>query len=89
MAEPNPPRPHPGDTVAPVPDSPPMPAKAERNIGVAFLAVAGGILLLALVVIDTAGGLHGLRRIAYVAPALLLVAAGLVLLREATTSGRR
>jgi hypothetical protein len=89
MTEPIPPRPHPGETHAPVPETPPMPTKASRNIGIAALGVLGALSLLALVVVDTAGGLHGLRRLLYVIPALLLGSGLALLLREATASGRR
>jgi hypothetical protein len=89
MAEPNPPRPHSGETQPPVPEAAPMPTKAARNIGVAALGVLGALALLALVVVDTAGGLAGLRRLLYAIPAVLLVSGLLVLLREGATSGRR
>jgi hypothetical protein len=89
MAEPNPPRDHPGETTPPVPEAAPMPTKAGRNIGIATLAVLGALALLALVVVATAGGLHGLRRIAYLVPAAMLGAGLLALLREGATSGRR
>jgi hypothetical protein len=89
MTEPIPPRPHSGETHAPVPETAPMPTKAGRNIGVAALGVLGALSLLALVVVDTAGGLHGLRRLLYVIPALLLASGLAVLLREGATSGRR
>jgi hypothetical protein len=89
MAEPNPPRDHSGETTAPVPESPPMPTKAGRNIGIAVLGALGALLLLALVVVDTAGGLHGFRRIAYLVPAGMLGAGLLALLREGATSARR
>jgi hypothetical protein len=79
MAEPNP----------PVPEAAPMPAKAGRNMGVAATAIVSVLVALALVVVDTAGGLDGWLRLLYVVPALTFAAAGLVLLREAAISGRR
>jgi hypothetical protein len=79
MAEPHP----------PVPDSTPMPTKAGRNMGVAAVVLVSVLVALALVVVDTAGGLDGWRRLLYVIPAVTFVGAGLVLLREAATSGRR
>jgi hypothetical protein len=89
MAEPNPPRPHSGETHAPVPEAAPMPTKAGRNIGIAMLAGLGALALLALVVVDTAGGLDGLRRVLYLVPAALLGSGLLALLREGAASGRR
>ena len=89
MAEPNPPRPHPGTTNPPVPDSAPMPTKAGRNMGVVATAIVAVLLALGLVVVDTAGGLDGWARLVYLLPALLFAGAGSVRLREAATSGRR
>ena len=65
-----------------------MPTKAGRNIGVAMLAGLGALGLLALVVLDTAGGLDGARRLLYAIPAALLLTGLLLLLREGATSGR-
>jgi hypothetical protein len=89
MAEPNPPRLHPGTMNAPVPDTPPMPTRAGRSMGVGATVLVSTLAPLALVVVDTAGGLHGWWRLLYAVPAVPFLAAGSVLVREALASGRR
>jgi hypothetical protein len=71
---------------APVPDVPPMPASTGRNVGVAVVAILGGLSLLAVVVFDSLGHLHGWDRLLYAIPAALLGAAAWLLLREAETT---
>jgi hypothetical protein len=73
---------------APVPEVPPMPASTERNVGVAVVAILGGLSLLAVVVVDSLGHLHGWDRLLYAIPAALLGAAGWLLVRETETTDR-